>query len=66
MKDDPIIRRMEQTGYGGQRKQPVCPVCGSECEQVYKDVYLEIMGCDECLTEYDAWDEEECFPRYEE
>ena len=61
--DDPIIRSIESTGYPPWIKdeQPICPVCGSECVTVYK--YLnEIVGCDECLTSSDAWEEDECFP----
>ena len=58
--DDPIVSRMERTGYGFEERRPVCPVCGRECNTVYKDCYHEILGCDECLTAFDAWDEEEC------
>ena len=39
---------------------PICPVCGAECEIVYKDGH-EIIGCNECITEEDAYEEEECF-----
>ena len=41
---------------------PVCPVCGRLCEKVFKSWSGEIVGCDECLTECDAYSEEECFP----
>ena len=59
--DDPIIKRIERTGYGYKdTKQPVCPVCGEVCETFYKDEYGDILGCDECITVCDAWDEEEC------
>lgn len=67
--DDPIIQSMERTGFPpwiDPDKVPRCPVCGEECTTVYKDLYGEILGCDECLTERDAWDEDECFARYEE
>lgn len=63
--DDPIIRCAEETGYAPWIKPdeyPVCPVCGNECGKVYKDQYGEIVGCDECLTERDAWEEDECCP----
>ena len=61
--DDPIIRAIENTGYppGFKDEQPICPVCGSECSTVYKYLH-EIVGCDECLTSFDAWEEDECFP----
>ncbi len=58
--DDPIIRRIEETGYGYDVRKPICPVCGNECSIVYK-AFGEIVGCDECLTGCDAYDEDECF-----
>lgn len=59
--DDPIIRRIERTGYGfSDDRRPICPCCGQECNTVYKDCYREIVGCDECLTAFDAWDDDEC------
>lgn len=66
--DDPIIKSMERTGYPPRydKKSPVCPVCGSECRFVYKDVYREIIGCDECLTAYEADQEEECYPGWDD
>lgn len=63
--DDPIIRSAEATGYPpwiDPAKEPRCPVCGEVCENVYKDSYGEIVGCNECLTEHDAWEEDECCP----
>ena len=39
-----------------QKDNPVCPVCGEECETIYTDINSEICGCENCLTEYDAWD----------
>lgn len=63
--DDPIIRNIERNGYysrWGYSEEPRCPVCGSECGTVYKDSEGEIFGCDNCLTECDAWETEECFP----
>lgn len=62
--DDPIIRCMERTGFPpwiDSTREPICPVCGAECETIYKDTYGEIVGCDECLTAHDACEEEECF-----
>ena len=65
--DDPIIQRMERTGYGWDEpeRRPRCPCCGQECEIVYKDHYGDILGCDFCLTGYDAWEEDECMERYD-
>ena len=44
---------------------PRCPVCGQECETVYKTKDYEIVGCDLCLRPVDAWECSECFPHYE-
>ena len=42
---------------------PRCPVCGEECEKVYRsEKTAEIIGCDNCILEYDASDIPECFP----
>lgn len=63
--DDPVIHSMEMTGYPPwikNQEEPVCPICGQECERVFKDKTGDIVGCDVCLEECDAVDEEECFP----
>lgn len=39
-----------------QRDNPICPVCGEECETVYTDINAEVCGCNNCITGYDAWD----------
>lgn len=41
---------------------PICPVCGDECETIYRNSDYEIVGCDECVKTYDAWEVEDCFP----
>ena len=51
MNDEPNLGRM-----------PICPICGQECDLVYKDYRNEIIGCDDCLTAFNAYEEEECFP----
>lgn len=43
-----------------KEQPPVCPVCGNECYEVYRDRYFEIVGCDQCVTVHDAWKTEEC------
>lgn len=43
-------------------QNPVCPVCGQECETIYKDASNgEVIGCDQCILAVDAyqWQEEE-------
>lgn len=34
---------------------PTCPICGKECDTVYKDYYGDIIGCNECVKEVDVW-----------
>lgn len=60
--DDYIIRYAEKTGYPPWRdtRTPVCPCCGAECTKVYK-TDGEIVGCDVCLTESWAEEEDDCF-----
>jgi transposase len=36
---------------------PICPVCGNECETIYRDRDHEVVGCENCVTAYDAWEE---------
>lgn len=61
--DHPVIRNMERTGYpdGREPEYPICPVCGEECEIIYRDKWLDIVGCDECISTVDAWDYETKF-----
>lgn len=49
--DHPVIRNLERTGYpdGKDPRYPKCPVCGEECETVYKTKDYEIVGCNLCL-----------------
>lgn len=65
--DHPIIRNMERTGYpdGKEPRCPICPVCGEECETIYKTKNLDIAGCDLCVAAADAWEVPDCFPDYE-
>lgn len=39
---------------------PCCPICGQECETIYK-IDNEIVGCDQCMTTRNAWEVTECF-----
>ena len=36
---------------------PICPVCGEECEEVYKNIENDIVGCNQCVTKSDAYEE---------
>lgn len=62
--DHPVIRNMERTGYpdGQEPDSPHCPICGKECETIYRYQNGDILGCDECLRIDDAYDVAECFP----
>ena len=42
---------------------PRCPICGEECDLIYRmEETHEIIGFDNCITEYDATDCPECYP----
>ena len=58
------LSRTERTGYpdGKEPTFPICPVCGEECEEIFRDKDLNIVGCDICIKQSDAWEEPECFP----
>jgi hypothetical protein len=56
--EHPEITRCERTGFPDNRKdeEPTCPICGGECDTIYKDREGEIVGCNECLRAIDAWE----------
>ena len=66
--DHPVIRNMMRAGTpdGKASEYPVCPVCGSECDTVYRQDNGEIVGCEECLHSISAWEASECFPGKDE
>lgn len=39
-----------------EQQNPVCPECGEECEVIYFNSCGEVVGCDNCITEKDAYD----------
>lgn len=51
--DHPVIQNMERTGYpnGKEPEYPRCPICGEECEDIYKDKDLNIVFCKEGFVE---------------
>lgn len=65
--DHPVIRNLEATGYpdGKEPEYPHCPLCGEECETIYKDCYGAYVGCDVCIDTINAWDVSDCFPESE-
>ena len=67
LRDNPIVANMERTGYpNGKERWPICPICGQECETVYRDRYGAYSGCDVCSEVIDAWNVPDCFPGEEE
>lgn len=42
--DHPVIQNMERTGYpdGKEPTFPICPVCGEECEEIFRDKDLNM------------------------
>lgn len=42
-----------------ESRRPHCPVCGDECTIIYKQGN-KILGCDNCITQDDAWEEPAC------
>lgn len=54
--DHPVIANMERTGHpDGREPEPVlCPLCGGECETIYRTKQdREIVGCDLCIERID-------------
>ena len=45
--DHPIVQNLERTGYpdGKEPVFPICPVCGEECDTMYKDRYAKKLLC---------------------
>lgn len=42
---------------GPEPELPRCPVCGGQCEEIYKARNTgDIVGCDLCLAAYDPWE----------
>jgi len=55
--DAPWIREAERDGYP-TADAVVCPVCGANCETVYwsHTNWKEIIACNKCLREQDAYE----------
>ena len=56
MRDAPDIRMTEETGYPTKARWPRCPVCGDTAETIYKDIWGDIVGCDNCVEALNAWE----------
>ncbi len=55
--DHPDIARALRTGYPYETDdiQPTCPICGHEAEYFYKDKFDNIVGCELCIEEVEAF-----------
>ena len=56
--DAPWIRDAERYGVPEPADSiPICPICEEECETIYTDKDGEPVGCDQCVTlwEADEW-----------
>ena len=54
--DAPYIREAERWGMPPYEEPPNCPVCGCSCNTVFMDKWNNVVGCDTCMTEKDAWE----------
>ena len=61
VRDHPDIEKLMHTGETGSGKYPRCPICGAECETLFKDKSGVVFACDECVEKQDAWESEEAF-----
>ena len=56
--DHPDIACALRTGYPEPVAFPRCPVCGEETDVFFRNCRSgEILGCDNCIEERDAWEE---------
>lgn len=39
-----------------KEEMPRCPVCMAETDTFKRNYWGEIVGCDECIEDVDAWD----------
>ena len=56
--DAPWIREAEMNGMPpyDDGTEPVCPICGRECETIYTDLSDTEIGCDKCIRTVDAYE----------
>lgn len=38
-----------------EQEPPICPVCEYECETFYYGIDSDIIGCENCVSNKDAW-----------
>lgn len=58
--DDPMIRKMELYGTLHPEQEegpdPICPICGKECDFIFTDIDGDCAGCENCLNRVDAYE----------
>lgn len=70
--DHPVVQNMMGTGTpdGNVAEQHICPKCDEYCDFFYVDANREIVGCENCISMYEAesWlnDEEDGYENWEE
>lgn len=45
--------------YGYPKKpldMPECPICGKQCDEIYLNIYGEVVGCDVCIKVKDSFE----------
>ena len=52
---DDVKAQVERDGMPDSDEM-ICPVCGADCITVYKDKFGNFLGCDDCVTAYNAWE----------
>ena len=54
--DHPVVVACERTGYppGMEPKAYTCPICGEECETLYRVLSGAVVGCEKCVDALDA------------
>ena len=44
------------SGHARPVKFPICPECGADVDELYKDRCGDIVGCENCVKRVDAWE----------
>lgn len=47
---------MDYPGEPPQKPVPVCPVCGWDCNSYFINSNGEVIGCENCVKEMDAYE----------
>lgn len=61
--EHPIVQNLERFGcpFGKEPPIPHCPICGAECETIYRNFLNEVVGFDLCVLALDAEDDSDLF-----